>query len=319
MNTGSSEPAQAGGDKLCTIGLDVGGTKMAGCVATSDGKIHASGKTLTGAQRGGLAVAVDARELAKNLDYQARQLGLQPQGLGIGICELVNLEGELASECTVAWREPEIIDAFKAFLPTTFEADSRAAALAEARFGGGREFPILLYVTVGTGIGSSLVIDGKPYKGARGATGTMATGDLTTICQQCGTLTKSNLERTASGTALGCRYREVTGDQAATAETALAAANGGDELARQVVGTGAQCLGSMIAQHVNMLDPHAVIIGGGLGSAPGYYWHRLVETIRADIWSDTQRDLPIVQSTLGELACALGAALYAAERNCSGC
>jgi predicted NBD/HSP70 family sugar kinase len=65
---------------------------------------------------------------------------------------------------------------------------------------------------------------------------------------------------------------------------------------------------------VNMLDPHAVVIGGGLGTATGIYWESLQSTAREQIWSDTNRELPIVRGALGPLAGAIGAATYALER-----
>lgn len=307
----------------CMIGLDIGGTKMACCVVTPDGKAHASFKQPTEAARGGAAVAADAWQLVKTMDDAARSLDLVPDVLGIAICELVDLEGQIVSEHTVAWQDHGFVGRFDDFLPTFVEADCRAAAIAESRFGAGREFPIFLYVTVGTGISCSLVIDGKPYKGATGATGTMATGDLSTLCNVCGEMGSSNLEQTASGTAVSRRYRleaERLGflgghrDNGITAEQVIARAQSGDVVAERVLNQGAICLGSTVAQLVNVLDPHAVIIGGGLGSAPGYYWETLINTTRRQIWSDTHRSLPIVQGKLGELAAAIGAALFAAEQ-----
>lgn len=307
------------GDDKCLIGLDVGGTKMACCLVAPDGRLYSSEQIPTQALRGGPAVADDACQLVCRASSSARELGLVPSVLGVSICELVDLHGQIVSEHTVAWRDPQYATRFAELMPIVFEADCRAAALAEARLGAGREFPIFLYITVGTGISCSLVIDGKPYTGASGATGTMATGDLTTFCNRCGGLTVSNLERTASGGGIASRYRQLSerpalsGAEVVTTERVLEFAGKGDEIARNVVHQGATCLGSAVAQLVNVLDPHAVIIGGGLGSAPGYYWDTLLGTAHQQIWSDMHRSLPILQGQLGSLAPAVGAALHAAE------
>jgi glucokinase len=305
------------------IGLDVGGTKVACCVVTPDGRTHASLRRPTEAARGGVAVAADAWQLVKTMDDAARSLGFVPFALGIAICELVDLKGRIVSEHTVAWQNQEFIAGFDEFLPTFVEADCRAAAIAESRLGAGREYPIFLYVTVGTGISCSLVVDGNPFVGARGATGTMATGDLSSLCSQCGELRISNLEQTASGPALARRYRQEAnrsgtsggqGDTEITAEEVIERAQCGDAIAERVLSQGATCLGSAVAQLVNVLDPHAVIMGGGLGAAPGYYWEATINTVRRQIWSDTQRSLPIAQASVGDLAAAIGAALIAADR-----
>jgi len=69
-----------------------------------------------------------------------------------------------------------------------------------------------------------------------------------------------------------------------------------------------QYVGSTVAQLVSVLDPHAVIVGGGLGSATGLYWQTLQESVRQHIWSDAHRQLPIIQGEYGNRAGVVGAA-----------
>jgi glucokinase len=306
----------------CAIGLDVGGTKMAGAVVTHLGAVMTHETLPTQSERGPRAVVDDAFRLVERLMRQAVVQARRPAAIGIGVCELVDLEGNIVSDQTIAWRGWPIRDEFRALAPTFIEADSRAAALAEARFGAGKLFPTFLYVTIGTGIGSSLVIDGKPYCGARGSAGTLASGPISSLCSECGKLSQSVLEDTASGTAIAARYAKLTenretinqSDSRFRAEDINAAADHGDAIARHVLETAGRCVGSLISLMVNMLDPHAVVIGGGLGTATGIYWESLQSTAREQIWSDTNRDLPIVRGALGPLAGAIGAATYALER-----
>jgi glucokinase len=306
----------------CAVGLDVGGTKTAGAVVSRDGSVLTSETIPTQPHRGGESVADDAFHLAERLVIGAVERAHCPVAIGIGICELVDLNGNIASDQTIAWRGAPIREQFGKLAPTFIEADARAAALAEACFGAGRPFPIFLYVTIGTGIGSSLVIDGKPYPGARGSAGTLASGPMTTLCGECGKLSDSVLEELASGAAIANRYAKLARRSAISGETGTAfraedvhsAANRGDETARQVIETAGRCVGSLIGLLVSVLDPHAVVIGGGLGTAPGLYWDTLQFTARQQIWSDTHRDLPIVRGTLGPLAGAIGAATFAIER-----
>jgi glucokinase len=170
-----------------------------------------------------------------------------------------------------------------------------------------------LYVTIGSGISCCLVIDGRPYLGARGLTGTMASGPLSVPCGECGKLATTIVEQVASGPALAKRYNERAGSAVANAEGVLAAAEKGDSLAREVTATATECLGSVLGLLVSVVDPGAVVIGGGLGSAPGAYWEALQASIRRHIWSDGHRQLPIVQGRFGSLAAMIGAGLFALE------
>jgi glucokinase len=81
-----------------------------------------------------------------------------------------------------------------------------------------------------------------------------------------------------------------------------------------VVGSAGAALGVSIGWLVNVLDPEAVIVGGGLGSAGGLYWDSMVASTRAHIWADTSRDLPIVPAALGPDAGMIGAAAAIARR-----
>src|SRR5947209_3248578 len=104
----------------------------------------------------------------------ARVHGLEPATIGIGVAELVTPDGVVVSDATIRWKGLPIQERFQRLLPTCIEADVRAAARAEARWGAGAGLASFLYVTVGTGISSCLVLDGEPHHGARGLSGTFA-------------------------------------------------------------------------------------------------------------------------------------------------
>jgi len=302
----------------CTLGLDVGGTKMAGCVLTAAGEVVASRLSETLPARGGEVVVADALVLVESLLKESRELKLQPVALGISVCELVDRAGNIVSDFTLPWRDPSSLDSVRRLLPVTVEADSRAAALAEATYGAGQEFSSFLYVTIGTGISCSLVLDGVPYQGARGCTGTMATGALSTLCGECGTISLSCLEQIASGSGIEKRYSQQVESVRLTAKDVLQASARGDIVAQKVILEAGECIGSAISLLVNVLDPYAVVVGGGLGSSPGEYWETLVQTARKQIWSDIHRSLPLVQGSLGINAGAIGAALRARQSLAAG-
>src|SRR5262245_28415006 len=161
IDSSASSPA-------CAIGIDVGGTKIAGgVVALHTGEVLARRSIPTGAARGGAAVLDDALALADDLRARARELGVAVQGIGVGVPGLVDVEGNVTSGHAIAWRGAPVQERFSRLAPAAIESDVRAHALAEARFGAGRPFRLFVFVTVGTGISSCLVQDGRPYAGAR--------------------------------------------------------------------------------------------------------------------------------------------------------
>jgi glucokinase len=143
------------------VGIDVGGTKIAaGLVEGASGRVLAREEVPTRPERGGAAVLADCAALAL-------LLGGGDVPVGVGLCELVDLDGCPDSADTVDWRGLDVPAAFDA-PRVVVESDVRAAALAEARFGAGAGRSPFLHVVVGTGASACLVVDGKPYSGARG-------------------------------------------------------------------------------------------------------------------------------------------------------
>jgi glucokinase len=296
----------------CAIGMDVGGTKIAAGLVQSDGKVLTHEVIPTQPERGGYAVAQDAHQLATRLMQHAQDIGLQPVGIGLSVCELVSRERRIVSEATLDWQQLELHALFSDLAPLVIEADSRAAAVCEALFGAGRNREVFLYVTIGTGIGCALVIGGRPFLGATGRTGTMASGSSSILCHFCGTDSSAVLEQIGSGTAIATRYHSQTHSTThPSAQHILTAAHAGDVTAQQVVITAADSVGSAIAMLVGTLDPESVVIGGGLGTAPGLYWDTLTRSIRQRIWCEEQKQLEIVQATCGPLSAMIGAATIA--------
>jgi glucokinase len=297
------------------IGLDVGGTKIAGgVVALVSGRVLARRAIPTRAERGGAAVLEDALALAASLRADADGLGVAVRGLGVGVPELVDVAGNVTSGHAIAWNGAPVRERFAELAPAVVESDVRAHALAEARYGAGRPYRLFAFVTVGTGISCCLVQDGVPYTGARGNALVLASSPLTTVCPECGALLRPVLEEFAAGPALAARYNQGCVGHAARGEDVVAAAAAGDSTARHVIQTAGAALGVSAGWLVNVLDPEAVIVGGGLGLAGGRYWASFVAATREHIWADASRDLPILTAALGQDAGLIGAAAAAGER-----
>jgi glucokinase len=277
------------------IGVDVGGTKIAaGLVDVEHGGILERRLIPTRPERGGEAVLADVRALLEDL----RPSPAVP--VGVGVCELVSTRQTVESDFIVRWRGLRVAERLGAVL----QSDIRAAALAEARLGAGRGAGSFAYLTIGTGIGLVFVQEGVPWPGARGSAGTLGYSPLVAPGG-----TTFLVEPLASGAGLVARLRE-RGGAAEGAEGVLAAAEH-DAAAEAVVREGAAVLGALVGNAVDLLDPALIVLGGGLGLARGLYRDVLVEAIRASIWSDTNRSLPIVEAHFGVDAGVVGAALGA--------
>jgi glucokinase len=293
------------------IGLDVGGTKIAGgMVALENGQVSNRQIIPTRPERGGRAVLEDCLGLAADLLDRAENANTPVSGIGVGVAELVDLDGNVTSDQTIAWRDLPIRAAFSALVPAVVESDVRAAALAEAWYGAGANYELFVYLTVGTGISSCLVQNGRPFAGARGNALVLASSPLWTLCASCDKGIQPVLEEIASGPALVSRYNR-SGNAARPAgrgEDVVEAAAQGDLAALHVIETGARALGAAVGWLVNVLDPQAVVVGGGLGLAGGLYWEHMVNAAREHVYAENTRQLPIIPAALGEDAGLVGAA-----------
>jgi glucokinase len=259
------------------VGIDVGGTKIAaGLVDGETGRMLAREELPTRPERGGEAVLADCASLALSL-------GRGEVPVGVGLCEIVDLHGRPVSAETVDWRGLDVAAAIAA-PQVVLESDVRAAARAEARFGAGAGRSPFVYVVVGTGASACLVVDGKPYGGARGYAITLGAPPV---------------EQIASGQALA-RRAGVERAEAVLADPAWAA----------LVDEAAVALGQVLAVLANALDPELLVIGGGLGGEPSFR-SRVAAAVHSSLEYPSTPPLEIVGSRLGADGGAVGAALAA--------
>jgi glucokinase len=264
------------------VGIDAGGTKLAvGLVDAAKGQILERREIPTERHRGGQAVLGDCLDLLREVSG-----GRKIAAIGAGVPELVSLEGKIQTAENWDWRDDQFRLAFAEIAPLHVESDVRAAALAEARFGAGRGLSSFLYLTIGTGVSHTFVVDGLPWRGARG--NAIVTG-------------APLVELAASGAALAEQARKSSGKEVLASP-----------VNEPLVEAAAQVLGRELAALVNALDPAAVIVGGGLGLAPGFM-ERVVARMRPQIYAASTRDLAVRRSGLGADAGVIGAAVSAAD------
>jgi len=298
------------------LGVDVGGTKVAaGVVAFPTGEVIRKRVIATLPKRNPSDILDDVATLAAELAEDVLSRGIKIGSVGIAVAELVDAQGAITSSQTIPWCGLPIAQAFSHLGPVAVESDVRTGALAEALLGAGRPFRLFAYVTVGTGISYCLVQDQVPFAGARGNALICASAALTVTCPNCRAVVNEVLEEIASGPALVSRYNErVHGSNATRAEDVLARAASGDPVAAELVCQGGRSLGNTVAFLVNVLDPEAIVVGGGLGLARGLYWSAFEKATREHIWSSADRELMILRATLGPDSCLIGAAAVAWKR-----
>jgi glucokinase len=261
------------------VGIDAGGTKLAaGLVDVSSGRMIRRREIPADPRRGGEAVLADCVALAREV------AGDQAVKVGLGVPELVAPDGMITSAATWDWRGRDVAAAFSGLGPVWVESDVRAAALAEARLGAGRGLSCFLYLTIGTGVSHTFVIGGSPWPGARGNAIVVGAPPV---------------EWSASGTALAARAGKERAEDVLGCPEFL-----------EVVDDAARALAVELARLVNALDPEVVVIGGGLGLAPGFR-QRIAGLARELIYAERTRGLPVVGAALGRDAGLIGAALAA--------
>jgi predicted NBD/HSP70 family sugar kinase/uncharacterized ferritin-like protein (DUF455 family) len=293
------------------IGVDVGGTKIAAAaVDPATAEVTLRRQVPTRPERAAADVVAEIVHEIESVAAALRSSGGCVSAIGVGVPELVSPAGEILTPYLLDWSTAPLPSEI-ATVPVRIDSDVRAAALAEARFGAGREFRQFIYVSVGTGISSTLVVDGVPFAGARGGAVVLSTGPIS-VPDGYGGWSRFVLEDYASGPALIQRYAAATGRNLPGAHALLDAAAAGDATAAGIIDSAALALGSAIAWLVNVLDPEAIVLGGGLGSAPGRYQDGARRAIAQHVWNPDARHLPVLPAALGADAGLIGVALCAA-------
>ena len=286
------------------LGIDVGGTKVGFAVVDRGGTVLVERRLVN-------AEFADPRALLDAVAREARSLAAgvpSIDGVGVGICELVGPDEQIESSTTIPWTRTDLEAVLSAIGPLTIDADVRAAARAEASFGAGKPYPSFGYVTVGTGISSTFIRDGEAWVGAHGTAQLLGSSVLTLPCPHCGRMLEICLEDVASGAGIVRRYRERGSAQVRGAIDVIAAADAGDEAAATVVGEAIETLGAFLGFFINLFDPHALVLGGGLAAGAENFRERAADAARSRIWAPAARSTPIVPGALGGNAGAIGAA-----------
>ncbi len=285
------------------IGIDIGGTKISVTLGTSSGKILIRKKVLT---RTGSRSKACIREIGTCVEAILRECEIPKNRIiGIGICA----PGPVNSKRGVLPRSPNLpgwagvplcnLLKQKLKLPVFIANDANAAALGESVFGAGKKMKDFIYVTVSTGVGGGLVISGQIYEGTGFVAGEIGHISVVPDGKPCKCGRRGCLEAYASGTAIASFYREMTGRKVAGAKEVGSAVKSGDRRALKSYLKGAYFLGIGLANLMNILNPEAIVLGGGVfKSSPSAYWQALLRSAKDHAWPEAFRTTKILRSPL---------------------
>jgi glucokinase len=314
------------------IAVDIGGTKIITAIFNVDGKMRAKDIRPTLAEEGVDTVVerfCDAiKELLKANNISMSQLraisiacaGGIDTGKGIVVTPSPHLPGWTGLPLAKIVKE-------KTGVATYIVNDASAAALGEQRYGAGKGIKNLVLLTLGTGIGGGIIIDGKLYLGARGGAGELGHMTVEAHGFQCGCGNTGCLEMYASGTAVArdAIERIRRGDKSSlidmaggnidkiTAEMVGKAAQNGDKLAQDVIAQAAYYLGVGLVNIVNIFNPEMVVIGGGMAALGEMIITPGRKMVAERAFSINSQSVRIVTGRLGNESGVYGAAAFAFE------
>ncbi|HEY4421814.1 MAG TPA: ROK family protein [Pseudonocardia sp.] len=310
-------------DTRLAIGLDIGGTKIAGAVVDEHGTVVAEHVEPTPAESSGEAVT----EVVLSMIDRFRA-DHDVVTIGVGAAGIVEWPvGVMLWAPNNAYRDWPVREQLEkaTTLPVIVDNDANVAALAEARLG--EPYPNMVLITVGTGIGGGLVLDGQIYRGPTGLGAELGHIILNPDGPRCGCGNHGCFEAYASGTALTRMARDAAADDPhgliarlgaedgeVTGYTVVKAAHLGDETAKAVFARLGRWLGVGIASLANIFEVDAVVVGGGLVETGELLLTPARTAAREYAYAPTARGIaPVIPATFGADAGKIGAALLALE------
>lgn len=308
------------------IGIDVGGTNVKIALVDSNGKIGYSNTIPTRAEMGYEYTINNMKQAIRDLLAETKLSAKDIEGIGFGLPGQVDFKSGIVRLITniPGWVEiplaKMIEDEFR--IPTRIDNDVRCAALGELNFGAGKGCENLICITVGTGIGSGLIVNGKLVRGAANAAGEI--GHIKLQMHDgpiCGCGDTGCMEAFASGPAIvamaedyikggkSTKFREMANGNDITPFIVAEAAKAGDAVAKRIFTRMGEYIGIGMASVVNLLNPERIIVGGGVADAGDILMTPLKETIKKRAMKIAGETVEVVPAQLGNTAGVIGASL----------
>jgi glucokinase len=293
--------------------VDIGGTKIAVGMVNEEGKVLSRVQAPTDPER----YASSIQLIADMLRETSQSAGAQLTGIGIGSTGPVDpMRGEFGDvDFLPGWRgKSPVTDLNKIFsVKVALENDGDAAALAEAGWGAGRNRKRLIYVTVGTGIGGGIVLDGQLYRGVDGAHPEVGHQVIDPAGPACSCGFRGCWESLAAGPAMAAWFESrVPADYpprtGISAKEICAMAQQGDVVALQAVEHEAYYLGLGLANLINLFTPDAIVLSGSVMKSADLFMERIRAVIRGGCRFVPADKTQLTLASLGDDTNLIGAA-----------
>ena len=327
LTAGAAPPE---GDVHWLLGIDIGGTNLVvGAVPWAGGEAVAIQGAETNARRGPEAVVADVVEMVERVveELEARNGATRAMigGVGIGCPGPVDRRsGKVLTTPNLGWSDLPLRDlvADGVGFAATLDNDANCATFGEWWLGAGRGYGNMVGITLGTGIGGGLVMMGDLVRGASGAAGEIGHMTIDFTGRRCNCGNYGCLEAYCSGPNIAARAREgieagveslleglVDGDlDRISAATVYEAAALDDAFANEVISETAKILGAGVANIINVFNPEAVVITGGVTSAGDQLFRPLRAEVRRRAFRSAAESCVIVPGSLPGTAGVIGAA-----------
>lgn len=308
------------------IGIDLGGTNIAAGVVDENGKILAKDSTPTMAEREAEEIIADMAAVAKKVVADAGLEISDIKAIGVGCPgSVVNSTGTIAYANNIKMKNVPLADMLKSHinLPVNVENDANAAAFGEYAING-RGAKDFVFITLGTGVGGGVIIDGKIYRGFNGTGAELGHTTLVHDGEACTCGKNGCWEAYASVTALirqtkraiekepdGLMAKLAKEEGKVSGRTAFDAAKQGDSLAKEVVDTYIGYVADGIVSMVNLFQPERMVIGGGISKEGDYILNPIKEYVKKYDYNKYLEKTQIEIATLYNDAGIIGAALAA--------
>lgn len=292
-----------------TVGVDIGGSKIAAAVVDAEGQVLARVDRETPGRTTASSVVEDVivdaiRDLGRDYEFSA---------VGVGAAGFVDAAGvRVMFAPHLSWRDEPLADQLseRLSMPVVVDNDANMALWAEHRFGAAQGCANVVLVTLGTGIGGAILIGGRPYRGFGGMAGEFGHQQVVPDGRPCECGRTGCWEQYCSGKALARFAREAGRDLSGPALTE--AARNHDIVARGAFMAIGRWLGVGLANVVAALDPEIVLVGGGVSTAGDLLLEPARVALAENLVGAEHRQVPpLVNATLGPDAGMIGASVLA--------
>ncbi|MFH2043739.1 MAG: ROK family protein [Pseudomonadota bacterium] len=299
------------------IGIDLGGTKIAGILV--DSKHDTISEVTMGTDNRDETAVIDCvRSVIDRLSTEKTCSSNHLTGIGIGIAGHVDFEKGTVIYCPNLPIENLNLKAIlqKAYnIPVFIENDANAAAIGEKYFGQAAENGNFVCVTLGTGIGAGIFINGKLYRGSTCGAGELGHMilDFSLDAPVCGCGNRGCFEALVSGTAIARMAETVFSKKNITAYDVAKMAQTGNLQAIEIFNHAARIIGIGFANIVNLFNPEKIIVSGSLAQAEDLFLKQAIKIMMKRTFSTNAKSVAVVKSSLGNRGGVLGAAALAIQ------